>query len=319
VHNLFDYINQQSMQNENKNVLIAGGSGLVGKVLTKKLLQAGYKVAHLSRRKNTAGAITAYEWNPDKNYVDPDAIAFSDIIINLAGANVAQRWTTEYKAEITNSRVRSNEALIASCLLQNKWPKVYLSAGGMNYYGDSGDKILRETDKKGNRGFLPESCEAWERAVSHWGDFGVRFIQFRISIVLSMNGGALPKMTMTLPIKVLPVFGNGRQWYSWVHIEDLADMFIFGTERETMQGVYNAGSPNPLPLNAFLRTLAEANNTFAIYPTVPELSLKLLLGDMKETVLSSVRLSPEKLLTEGYMFKFPDLLSAFRDVFQRKI
>lgn len=300
-----------------KNILIAGGTGLVGQVLCKKLQDQGYNVALLSR--SASSKSDRFYWNPEKVEVDPSAIAFADVIINLAGANVAQRWTEAYKQEITNSRTRSNEVLIAACRRQQKWPHVYLSAGGMNFYGDSQDKILSEELPPGKKGFLPESCVSWEKSVQAWGDFGVRYVQFRIAIVLSTKGGALPKMAMTLPLRILPMFGNGRQWYSWVHIEDLADMFIYALNNQNMLGIYNAGSPDPRRLNDFLKELARANDLQAIYPSVPVFALKLGLGDMSETVLSSVRLSVEKLLQTGFKYQFPELKAALKDLYRRKI
>jgi uncharacterized protein len=296
---------------EIKRVLVAGGSGLVGSELLPLLAEQGYEVAILSR---SGKGNRSYAWDPENGYVDPEAIRFADAIINLSGANVASYWTEAYKKKITDSRTQSNAVLLAACIKENRFPKVYLSAGGMNYYGDSGDSWMRESDPAGKEGFLPGSCVAWENAVSLWKDYGVRTAQFRISLVLSMKGGALPKMLMTLPARILPVFGDGNQWYSWIHIRDLANLFLFSLKNEAISGIYNAASPEPWRMRNFLRHCASAHGVHAWYPSIPEFMVKIMLGQMSETVLTSIRLSVERLEQAGFTWMFPELEKAVRDL-----
>jgi len=302
-----------------KNILVAGGTGMVGERLTTLLSEKGYATAVLSRSKSSIEN-GIFNWDIENNKIDSEAIAWADAIINLAGAGIAdKRWTEARKKVITESRTKSNHFLLSSCLEYGKLPEVYLSAGGMNFYGDSRDQILTENSPKGSVGFLPKSCEAWEKAVSSWAQKGVRTIQYRISIVLSTKGGALPKMAMTAPIGIVPYFGNGQQWYSWIHIDDLCRLFIKGLEDSSMSGIFNAASPEPVTNKEIAKAILKANTKIGITPSVPSIFMKLGLGEMSETVLSSVRLSVDKIASKGFKWEFPDIASALKDLNQRKI
>jgi uncharacterized protein len=293
-----------------KNILIAGGSGLVGQQLIQGLQKKNYSVGILSRSKSNDSAFKSFEWNPATNKIDPEAINFADAIINLSGANVGTRWTEKKKLLITESRTKSNEVLIDACQKLNKWPSVYLSAGGANYYGDCGDEILTEEHPNGSAGFLPHSTYLWENAVNKWRKTDVRVVQYRMGIVLSSKGGALPKMAMTLPIGVLPIFGTGTQWVSWIHIRDMAELFLFALENAHVQGVYNAGSPNALRHHEFQYEMALAYGKKHIKMRLPEILLKIILGEMRETLLSSVRISSERIQKSGFVFQYPILKEA---------
>jgi len=295
-----------------KNILIAGGTGLVGTRLTTLLAEKGYNVGVLSRSKSGNNPYI-FQWNLGSGEVEKEGILWADAIINLAGAGIAdERWTDSRKKLITESRTQSNRVLLQACLDYQKLPEVYLSAGGMNYYGDSGNKILTESSPKGTQGFLPGSCEAWENAVAAWSKQGVRTIQYRISIVLSTKGGALPKMAMTSSIGIAPYFGNGKQWYSWIHIDDLCRLFIKGIEDRAMDGIYNAASPHPVTNKELAKHIVENKTGRGITPSVPTPLVKIMLGEMSETVLSSVRLSVEKLEKSGFEWKFPKLQGALK-------
>lgn len=298
-------------------VLIAGGSGLVGKELTKLLLSESYGVAWLSRRPSDR-FVKQFYWDPERGQIDPEAIEYAQIIVNLSGANVAARWTERYKKKITDSRVKSNELLLKLCQQTGVFPEAYISSGGMNYYGDQAGRILSESDPPGEKGFLPKSCLLWEKAVSHWQNFGVRTVQFRMSIVLSSQGGALPKMLLPLPLGILPVFGRGDQWYSWIHIIDMCALLGFAVKNQQMRGTYNAASPNPLPLSKFLRKAALGLGKNPLLLPIPQKIVSLLLGDMGETVLSSVRLSVDKLKQAGFQWSYPELPAAVADLYRHK-
>jgi uncharacterized protein len=304
-----------------QNILIPGGSGMIGQRLRQILEQRGYKTAILTTNKESAANHSDhFYWNTDKEIVDTSALQWSDAIINLAGAGIAdERWTETRKKLITQSRVKSNELLLAACLKIGRKPKVYISSGGMNYYGDDGDTWKSEDSPKGRNGFLPASCSVWESAVSKWRVEGVRTVQFRIAVVLSMMGGALPKLTMTLPARIVPVFGNGKQWMSWIHIDDICRLILHALENENMNGIYNGGSPNPVRNIEFARSILEASNMKGITPSVPAPFLKLGLGEMSETVLSSVRLNMDKVKQTGFEWSFPNLIAALADIFNRKV
>ena len=303
-----------------KKVLIAGGSGLVGRRLSVLLQEKGYAVGILSRSERPdKNGIRYFRWNPDRNDIDDAAIIWANVIVNLAGEGIAdQRWTMARKKAITQSRVDANTTLLKSCQATGKWPESYISAGGMNYYGDSGDQLLDEESPIGKFGYLPQSCAAWERAVSLWSK-EVRTVQFRISIVLSTQGGALPKMTMTLPIGIVPYFGNGKQYYSWIHIDDLCKLFIHAIEHEGMEGIYNGGSPMPVQAKQFAKESIASRYSWGWAPSIPTFLVRIILGEMSETVLSSVRLSSKKVEYSGFNFQFIHLKDAIQDLMAKRL
>jgi len=301
-----------------KNILVAGGTGLVGNMLTKKLKEKGYEVGILSRKVKNEHTFKYFKWDPENDFIDPAAIEFADALINLSGENVATRWTEEQKFKITESRTKSNALLINECNRLNKWPKVCISAGGMNYYGSRGDEDLNEASRAGNTGFLPQSCIAWENSVDEWRKHNVRTVQFRISLVLSTKGGAFPKLMMSRFIRILPLFGDGNQWYSWIHIEDLCSTFIHALENQTMNTVYNAASPEPLRLKDFLKISSNAYQTPSLIIPIPAWIFKLVLGEMSETVLSSVRLNVDKIKGTGFEWKYPRLFDAVKNLVNSK-
>jgi len=302
-----------------KNILIAGGSGLVGKRLSDLLMKEGYAIGILSRSQREHVSIRYFQWDPSAGHVDPEAVEWADAVINLAGEGIAdKRWTDARKAEITESRVTSNRVLLAAFRKAGKLPQAYLSAGGMNYYGDSGDQWRSETDPKGAEGFLPKSCATWEAAVHEWALAGIRTVQFRISIVLSTKGGALPKMAMTLPAGIVPYFGSGMQWYSWIHIDDLCSMFVHALKYRETSGIYNAASPFPVQNKSFAKQLLSGADKSGITPSVPAFALRIGMGDMSETVLSSVRLDVSKIKNTGFKWQFPELIPALKDLYKHE-
>jgi uncharacterized protein (TIGR01777 family) len=303
-----------------KNILIVGGTGMIGEVLQKLLNTKHYRVGILTRaRTSPRVGIKYFQWNPNNKFVDPEAIRFADIIVNLSGENVAGgRWTEKRKKAITQSRLISNEILIEACANEKKWPEVYLSAGGMNFYGDRGDELLSESSGKGNDGFLPESCALWESAVRQWEVYDVRTAQFRMGIVLSNKDGALPKMAMSIPWGIAPYFGHGRQWVSWIHVHDMAAIFLHAIQNEQLRGIYNAASPDPRTNKEFIKSVLKKMGRKALVLSVPTWALHILLGEMSETVLSSVRLNISKLQSSGFKFKYPTLQKALDQLFDEK-
>jgi uncharacterized protein (TIGR01777 family) len=303
-----------------KNILIVGGTGMIGEVLQKLLNAKHYRVGILTRaRTSPRVGIKYFLWNPNEKFVDPEAIRFADIIVNLSGENVAGgRWTEKRKKAITQSRLLSNEILIEACANEKKWPEVYLSAGGMNYYGDRGNELLSESSGKGKQGFLPESCALWESAVRQWEVFDVRTAQFRMGIVLSNKDGALPKMAMSIPWGIAPYFGHGKQWVSWIHVQDMAGIFLHSIQNEQIRGVYNAASPDPRTNKEFIKAVLKKMGRKALVLSVPTWALQIILGQMSETVLSSVRLDISNLLSSGFKFKYPSLQKTLDQLFDEK-
>ncbi|MDX1666565.1 MAG: TIGR01777 family oxidoreductase, partial [Saprospiraceae bacterium] len=224
----------------------------------------------------------------------------------------------ERKQVIVGSRVNTNELLHAYFKKLDKFPKAYLSSGAVGYYGDRNDEKLEEDDDPGE-GFLAESCIEWEAAVDQIRQEGIRTITFRIGIVLSTQGGAMPKMLMPLNFFVGPYFGTGKQWYSWVHIDDICRMFICGIKSEDMSGTYNAVAPNPVRNREFISRLAKAGKRGALILPVPAFFLRLFLGEMADTVLWSARVSSEKIESTEFQFQFPELEEALQDLLRRDV
>lgn len=301
-------------------ILIAGGSGLIGLRLSQLLTERGYTVTHLSRSASRGGAYQVYRWDPAAGYIDPAAVTTADYIINLAGEGIADKpWTAARKASIISSRTQSAAVLMKACLETGARPRAYLAASAIGYYGHRGDEELPETAAAGS-GFLSESCVAWEKATAELADgLQVRTFVLRIGLVLSVKGGALAKMIPPAKMLVSPWFGDGRQWYPWVHIDDLCRMFIAAVEDERYQGIFNGVAPRPVRNAELARQLPVALGRPAASFPAPAFGLRLAMGELADVVLNSTRCVPRHLQAVGFQFEFPDLLPALRDLITRDI
>jgi hypothetical protein len=298
--------------------LIGGGSGLVGTRLSELLTEKGYTVWHLSRSPGPDDHYRTFAWDTKKDYIDQAAVDGADFVVNLAGAGIAdKRWTDKRKKLIIDSRVQTTQLLHKAIRNSATPPKAYISASAAGYYGDRADEVLTETDPPGN-GFLSESCIAWEKAAAAVSGPDLRNVIIRIGIVLSTEGGALPKMTLPLNFFAGVYFGNGRQWMPWIHIEDLCRVFIYAIEQERMSGVYNAAAPNPERNKDFIDLVADVRNKPVIMLPAPEFALKFALGEMSHVLLDSTRASAEKLAGTGFSFRFPKLRAALTDLYSRE-
>ncbi len=314
-------------------VLITGGTGTVGKRLTQLLLLKGYDVNILSRsnsnlspsdgimnsknkssesEENQVGEITYYNWDLNKNYIDPAAISSADYIVHLAGAGVAdKRWTEERKKEISNSRTQSS-ALIVSALKENdNQVKAIISASAIGWYGPDDanqvEKAFAETDLASND-FLGETCRLWEESIQPVTQLNKRLVILRTGIVLSNQGGALVEFKKPLLFKTAAILGNGQQMISWIHIDDLCKQYIFAIENQQLNGVFNAVAPIPVSNEKLTLTLAKKMlGTFFLKIHVPAFLLKIVLGEMSIEVLKSTTVSAQKIQTMGYQFRFPTI------------
>jgi hypothetical protein len=298
-------------------VLIGGGSGLIGTRLSELLTEKGYTVWHLSRTRDPNARFTTYHWDAQEQQIDQEAVDGADYIINLAGAGIAdQRWSEQRKKVIIDSRVNTTLLLRDAIQRSSGSPKAFLSASGANIYGDQGDQILKESDPPGE-GFFAESCLAWEGAVQKISDLGIRTVILRTGVVLSTRGGALPKMTLPMAFFAGVYFGDGRQWMSWIHIDDICRLYIHGMEQERISGVYHGTAPNPERNKDFIDLAAEAKDKAVIMVPAPVFALKIALGEMSHAVLDSVRLSAEKVVSTGFTFNFPELKGALANVIEQ--
>lgn len=293
-----------------KNILITGGSGLVGKEITKILESKDYSVAWMSR---SAQSQKSFIWNVEKQQIDPEAIEWADAIIHLAGTGVAEkRWTPERKKDILESRTQSTQLLYKAIEKSQKRPSAFISASAVGFYGfNTGTSLVDESSPAGSD-FLAEVVIAWENEVKKMEALDLRTVMLRIGIVLDEVGGALGEM---LKPPVAAPLGSGAQWMSWIHIEDLAKMFVFSLEKTTLQGVFNAVAPNPATNQQLTQAAAKAKGKPYIGIGVPGFALKVVLGEMAAMVLGGNRVSSQKIQKAGFVFEFPDLEPALKDLF----
>jgi uncharacterized protein (TIGR01777 family) len=304
-------------------VLISGAAGLVGQSLCKMLEQKGYEPIILSRKKNTNGPFKTIVWDIEKQQIgETEESIEADYIIHLAGAGIAdKKWNKQRKSEIISSRV-DGAALLAKLISGMKIkPKAYISAAAIGIYGNRGDEALEENSaiRKESTEFLVQSCIAWEDSAHKISEMGIRTALMRIGIVLSTKGGALTKMLPSYKFCTGAYFGNGQQYFSWIHIEDLCRAFIFMIENETCSAAYNATAPNPERNKVFAKKIAEAKKQTALLLPVPAFTLKMAMGEMSAIVLDSARVYPSRLLEAGFEFKCPDLKLAIEDLLLRNL
>lgn len=301
-------------------ILITGGTGLVGMHLSRMLRDKGHEVIHLSRKENLQAEFPAYRWDIDGDFVDDRALQQADHIIHLAGASiVGKRWSARQKQRILDSRVKSIKLLARQIQSSGASIQSFISASAVGYYGNTGDEIITEQSPAGDSGFLVESCELWEQAVEDITALGIRTVRMRIGIVLSTVDGALPKILLSFKANAGTWFGDGSQYYPWIHIDDVARMFVRAIENDTMQGVYNATAPNPATNKDFVKILAKALDKKALLVPTPAFAMRLAMGEMADTILHGSRVIPQRMIAAGFEFKFEGLETAFRDVVERKV
>jgi len=306
-----------------QTVLITGGTGLVGKLLTKALVQKGYKVLILSRTTNgktASGSVSYATWDVKKQQIDREALQSADYIIHLAGAGVVdKKWTEAYKKEIVESRTESSRLIFET--LQNNPNKVkaIVSASAIGWYGADANpvKSFIETDKA-DESFLGDTCRLWEQSIEPVESLGKRLVKLRIGIVLSNDGGALPEFKKSLTFGVASILGNGKQMVSWIHIDDLCRLFIAAIENENLSGSYNAVAPNPVSNKALTITLAKViKGNFYIPLHVPAFVLKIMMGQRSVEVLKSATVSCKKIMDTGFQFTFMNIDAALNNLVKK--
>ena len=295
-------------------VFITGGSGFVGMHLSRYFLEKGYQVSAtgtssshpLSGRENfnyiPADTTQKGEWQ--------DALQEVDIVINLAGRNIFKRWTRSYKNQIYDSRILTTQNLVSA--LPGHKKIVFFSASAAGYYGNRADEILTE-DTESGKGFLAAVCFDWEKEAFKAKEKGIRVIAMRLGVVLGKDGGALEKMMPAFRFFVGGPLGDGKHWFPWIHIEDLASAILFLFEKPDIDGPVNFCSPGPVRYAEFAEALGNALKRPSFFKT-PAFIIKMIMGELGEVLLDSQRSVPEKLSASGFRFQFPDIESALSSI-----
>lgn len=287
------------------NILISGGTGLIGKALRKLLEKEGHQVAILSR---SGGDIS---WNPAKNWMQENALDQIDAIVHLAGENIGSKpWTEKRKAEIIDSRVKSTELLINHLQTHKNQVKTVVFASAIGFYGaDSGELLCTEDSPAGND-FLATCTKAWENASKNIPS-SIRAVTLRIGLVLDKEEGIFPKIAAPIKWGIGSALGSGKQWQSWIHIDDLCQFFLQAIENPSLKGIYNAVGPSPIRQNEMAKIIAKVMHRPYFFPAVPAFALKFLLGEMSCLVLGGNQVSCNKFINEtNYRFKFASLEEA---------
>jgi hypothetical protein len=289
-------------------VAIAGASGFLGTALARHLSKEGYEVRRIGRA-SSRGA--DFHWDLDAGRIDPAALDGADVVVNLAGENVAQRWTRDHKRAILASRLRSTEILAKTMAGVRTPPRVFLSTSAIGIYGSRGDETLDETSTPGG-GFLADVVQQWEKAATPAQDAGVRLVYPRLGLVMHPDGGVLAKLIPVFNIGGGGKIGKGDQWMSWVGMHDLLRALVFLMATDSLSGPVNITAPNPATNAQFSHTLGEVLHRPAL-ATVPEFAVKLMFGEMgEETLLSGQRVLPHRLLGANFRFEYPELAAALR-------
>ncbi|WP_395973814.1 TIGR01777 family oxidoreductase [Chryseobacterium cucumeris] len=298
-------------------VLITGASGMIAKELAKKI-GSEYEIRFLTRKKKHDDE---YEWDIKKGSIDETAFDNVSHIIHLAGANISEkRWTPERKRELISSRVDSAE-LLRTTLRKNRIKlKSFISASGINFYGTKTlEKIYTENNPPGND-FLSEVVVLWERAADDFKeqDLAERVVKIRTAVVLSEKDGALKKMTPPIQYYIGSPLGSGQQYMPWIHIEDICSIYEFALKNPTMDGAYNAVSPQHATNKDLTKKIAKVLGRPLLMPNIPGFVLKLLFGELANAILEGSRASSKKLQDAGFHFKFPDLNKALENLLQKQ-
>ncbi|QNF31453.1 TIGR01777 family protein [Adhaeribacter swui] len=301
-------------------ILITGGTGLIGTRLSEMLIDLGYEVAHLSRNGVKHSRYQTFKWDIAKNYIEEKALTYTDYIINLAGAGVAdEKWTEKRKQEIRDSRVNGTNLLINQLQKTSHHVKGFISASAVGIYGNSGERLVAEESSYAENDFLANVCREWEAAANQANNLGIRTAIFRIGIVLSKEGGALPQLAKPIKLLVGAPLGSGQQYISWIHLDDMCRLLIAALEDHQFQGVYNAVAPHPVTNEEFTQKLAEVLHKPLTGLKVPAFGLKLVLGEMSETVLGGTRVSANRVLQTGFTYEYNYLEEALESFYAKEV
>jgi len=300
------------------NVIITGGTGTIGKKLCHLLTTKGHEVTVFTRQvspgKRSSDKVTYVKWDVEQGAVDHGAISRADYIINLAGASVAEKkWTPVRKQLILESRTRSAALLVKALKEIPNNVKAVVSASASGFYGPDNLLSLNDgftEDDPAGQDFLAEVCRKWEESIQPVTDSGIRLVLLRTGIVLSKKGGAYTEFTKPMRFNIAAILGNGQQITSWIHEDDICNMYLYAMENDQVSGAYNAVAPHPVTNKELILAIARANRKWFIPVFVPRFILNLVLGEMATEVLKSAHLSAAKVVADGYGFVYTNIKDA---------
>ena len=298
-------------------IAISGGAGFVGSILTEALVKRGHRVTVLTRAVQKDSAISEgallVEYDPANSGPWQQSIAEADVIINLAGASIFRRWTPKAKKEIFDSRILTTRHIVEA-LSHRKDKKIhFFSISGIGYYGFSGDNILDENSPAGSD-FLAQVALAWESEALRAMELGVRVVLCRLGHVLDSDGGVLRKLATISNLHLASRWGNGQQWLSWIHREDLTSILLFLLDHQELEGLFNLTSPNPVRNREMLTVLGQLLDKNAYMPPIPGFLFRLILGEFATVFLKGQRVVPRRILDSGFRFSYPILDEALQDL-----
>ena len=297
------------------HVLITGGNGLIGKPLTKALLQQGHRVSHLSRQPSRVPGVTTYGWDVPNEQIDERCLDNVDTIIHLAGADIASEpWTPARKLELISSRTESIRLLYNLLRQQPHVVHSIISASGIVYYGNRGDELLTEQSAPA-ADFLASCTQQWEAAADKGKALHLRVVKFRTGVVLTKEAGALPALAQPVQSGYGAPIGTGQQWVSWIHLQDVVGLYLLAVNNLSLEGVFNQTAPEPVTNRQLVEAIAQQFNKSLWMPATPRFLLKMIMGERSSFVLSSIKAQPSALLQQQYTYHFPTIDGALSSIY----
>lgn len=297
-----------------KKILISGATGLIGKKLSKKLYERGYQVEILVRSKSNNSDFKSYVWDYENGVLEDGALDNTYIFIHLAGAPISKRWTASYKQEIYKSRIDSAQFIFEQMQKQNIHPEAVISASAVGFYGQATSQNIFSENDSPAEDFLGNVCTDWELKALQFENLGSRVVRIRTPTVLSEKGGALEVLKKPIELNFGATLGDGRQYFPWIHIDDLVNVYLKAVEDASMEGAYNASAPDFVTNDELTKKIAKHLDKRIFLPNIPKFIIRTILGEMSVLALEGSRISSNKILDSGFKFNYETLDNALRDV-----